>query len=171
LEAVSTSPVACSCTEKTEVAQARREGLWHKVRHTTMLGGTTEDLVPSSRQIYRSEWILQNMSFEFRRVDATALQAVKVDGTGQQFTRFVNSLISSEAFFSDLPPSEVHLNPQTNLHDGGADAAVSRPLPHDRTGWMQRRPAASIPHRERASVSASPVSKFQNHLLEGLLAK
>lgn len=55
------------------------------------------------------------MPFDFWRVDATALHAVKADVRGQQFTRFVNSLISSEAFFSDLAPSdlapsEVHLN-------------------------------------------------------------
>jgi hypothetical protein len=86
---------------------------------------------------YRLQWRLQKMSFDFWRVDATALQAVKADGTGQQFTRFLNSLISSEAFFSNLAPSEVHLNLQINLHDGGADAAVSLALPHDQSGWMQ----------------------------------
>jgi hypothetical protein len=75
--------------------------------------------------------------FDFWHVDASALQAVRADVTGLQFTRFMNSLISTEALTSGLTISEVHLNLQMNLHDGGADAAVSRAVPRDTSGWMQ----------------------------------
>ena len=77
------------------------------------------------------------MPSNFWRVDADALQAVRADGTGRRFTQFVNDLLSSEALYSGLPISEVHLNLQTNLHDGGADAAISCAMPEDSTGWMQ----------------------------------
>lgn len=77
------------------------------------------------------------MSFDFWRVDADALQLVRADGTGRGFTRFVNNLLETEAQYSRLPMSEVHLNLQINLHDGGADAAVSGVVTEDSSGWMR----------------------------------
>src|ERR1700728_4724713 len=77
------------------------------------------------------------MSFDFWRVDADALQVLRADETGRQFTRFMNSLLSAEASYSGVPISDVNLNLQTNLHDGGADSAVSLALTKDSTGWMQ----------------------------------
>ncbi len=77
------------------------------------------------------------MAFDFWRVDGDAFQAVRADGTGQQFTRLMNALLTSEAAHSGLSLSELHLNLQINLHDGGADATVSRAVPADTTGWMQ----------------------------------
>jgi len=99
------------------------------------------------------------MLFDFWRVDADALQAVRADGTGHQFTRFMNSLLSAEASYSGLPISEVYLNLQTNLHDGGADSAVSRAVPTDSTGWMQ---SATVWQYKRSRLSDVQLQKEIN---------
>jgi len=90
------------------------------------------------------------MAFDFWHVDAPALEAVRADVTGLQFTRFVNSLLSTEASISGLPISDVHLNLQINLHDGGADAAVDRAAARDSSGWMQ---CATIWQYKRSRLS------------------
>jgi hypothetical protein len=79
---------------------------------------------------------ITGMAFEFWHVDSDALQTVRADVTGGQFTRFMNSLIDAEAFYSGIPSSEVHLNLQINLHDGGVDAEVSLAALQDESGWM-----------------------------------
>src|SRR5580704_1379689 len=99
------------------------------------------------------------MSFDFLHVDAAALQAVRADITGLQFTRFMNSLLSTEAVTSGLPISEVHLNLQINLHDGGADAAVSRAAPSDASGWMQ---CATVWQYKRSRLSDDALLKEIN---------
>jgi len=101
------------------------------------------------------------MPFDFWHVDATALQAVRADGTGQQFTRFVNSLLTTEASYSGLSLSELHLNLQMNLHDGGADSDVSRPAPGDSTGWMQ---SPTVWQYKRSRLSDSELQNEINKL-------
>jgi hypothetical protein len=91
------------------------------------------------------------MTFDFWHVDASALQAVRADQTGVQFVRFMNSLIDTEATISGLPSSEVQLNLQWNLKDGGADAIISSAVPKDTSGWMR---SPTVWQYKRSKLSA-----------------
>ncbi|MBI2840300.1 MAG: hypothetical protein HYX75_18440 [Acidobacteria bacterium] len=53
---------------------------------------------------------------------------------GDKFTKFVDSLIRSQAFAGGLPDAFVHTNIQTNQPDGGVDTLVKAPIPNDPTG-------------------------------------
>lgn len=78
---------------------------------------------------------------------------------GDRFASFVNDVIFAHALACGSPASEVHLNLQTNIGDGGVDAEVSAAA-NDPLGWLSYPSAWQF--KASTAANAGPAALVQD---------